>query len=506
MAIQDLTPFGTAPKFYEGLLGAEDTAALQKRAQIQGLLGAGLALAKGMSAYGPPRSALQNILGAVAGGFEGAGGTYQQGLQNFQTQQQIQQLKLQSEQTKAKNAAINEIINLPEVQSSPTLKAAVLSGDPKALEFVNKQLMLQKYRAGQFSAPQQSVPTLVEQAVPTGQVNTTTEKQLPPVEAVAKVSPLQKDIVQAQRDAQAFAAVGDTEEAKRAEDRANTLIVRQRQQELSDSVKETIGPVFRTLDRRVNSLVARAPSMTNEQIVAEQNSILAEDAKILADLDPTLQKAEIKRRTAGAPKLAVDFGQRTLATERAKGVNVAEEAAINAGAAAADVRAIVDVLKPYQGGPLQSLAANVGAYLPGTSLQQMSTANDVANSIRSRLAPTLRVAGSGATSDFEAKQFLNAIPSLIQTPQGRELMAVYSEKLANRAAAAADIRASMVEDGTYSLKNFQQKLKEQGFDRVFTTEEIATLTNKKTGTQAAPKYVNPNTQNLLDKYAPRETK
>jgi hypothetical protein len=506
MAIQDLTPFGTAPKFYEGLLGAEETAALQKRAQIQGLLGAGLALAKGMSAYGPPRSALQNILGAVAGGFEGAGGTYQQGLQNFQTQQQIQQLKLQSEQTKAKNAAINEIINLPEVQSSPTLKAAVLSGDPKALEFVNKQLMLQKYRAGQFSAPQQAVPTLVEQAVPTGQVNTTTEKQLPPVEAVAKVSPLQKDIVQAQRDAQAFAAVGDTEEAKRAEDRANTLIVRQRQQELSDSVKETIGPVFRTLDRRVNSLVARAPSMTNEQIVAEQNSILAEDAKILADLDPTLQKAEIKRRTAGAPKLAVDFGQRTLATERAKGVNVAEEAAINAGAAAADVRAIVDVLKPYQGGPLQSLAANVGAYLPGTSLQQMSTANDVANSIRSRLAPTLRVAGSGATSDFEAKQFLNAIPSLIQTPQGRELMAVYSEKLANRAAAAADIRASMVEDGTYSLKNFQQKLKEQGFDRVFTTEEIATLTNKKTGTQAAPKYVNPNTQNLLDKYAPRETK
>jgi hypothetical protein len=505
MAIQDLTPFGTAPKFYEGLLGAEDTAALQKRAQIQGLLGAGLALAKGMSAYGPPRSALQNILGAVAGGFEGAGGTYQQGLQNFQTQQQLEQLKLQSEQT-AKNAAINEIINLPEVQRSPTLKAAVLSGDPKALEFVNKQLMLQRFRTEQPSAPIQITQPPVEQIAQTGQADATTEKKLPPVPVEPKYYPIEKDIIQAQRDAQAFAAVGDTEEAKRAEDRANTLIIRKRQQELSDSVKETIGPVFRTLDRRVNSLVARAPSMTNEQIVTETNSILAEDAKILADLDPTLQKAEIKRRTAGAPKLAVDFGQRTLATERAKGVNVAEEAAINAGAAAADVRAIVDVLKPYQGGPLQSLAANVGAYLPGTSLQQMSTANDVANSIRSRLAPTLRVAGSGATSDFEARQFLNAIPSLMQTPQGRELMAVYSEKLANRAAAAADIRASMVEDGTYNLKNFQQKLKEQGFDRVFTTEEIATLTNKKTNTQVTPKYVNPNTPKLLDFYAPIKTK
>ena len=100
MAIQDLTPFGTAPKFYEGLLGAEDTAALQKRAQIQGLLGAGLALAKGMSAYGPPRSALQNILGAVAGGFESSGGAYQQGLQNYQTQQQLEQLKIKQQQTR----------------------------------------------------------------------------------------------------------------------------------------------------------------------------------------------------------------------------------------------------------------------------------------------------------------------------------------------------------------------------------------------------------------------
>jgi hypothetical protein len=100
MALEDLTPFGTAPKFYEGLLGADETAALQKKAQIQGLLGAGLALAKGMSSYGPPRSALQNILGAVAGGFESSGGTYQQGLQNYQTQQQLEQLKIKQQQTR----------------------------------------------------------------------------------------------------------------------------------------------------------------------------------------------------------------------------------------------------------------------------------------------------------------------------------------------------------------------------------------------------------------------
>jgi hypothetical protein len=503
MALEDLTPFGTLPSAYQGLLSTEDTAALQKKAQIQGLLGAGLALAKGMSPYGAPRSALQNIIGSVAGGFESAGGAYEGGLKQAMNAQQMRQAQVQAQQQQAKNAAINEIINLPEVQSSPTLKAAVLSGDPKALEFVNKQLMLQKFRADQPLVQTTVAQTPAQQTAVNQQI-TPVQNQLQPVEVTAKASPLQKDIVQAQRDAQAFAAIGDTEEAKRAEDRANSLIVRQRQQKLSESVRGSIGTVFPTLERRVKSLETRAPSMTNEQIVAEQNSILAEDSKILADLDPTLQRAEIKRRAAGAPKTVVDLSQRTLATERAKGVNVAEEAAINAGSAAADVRAIVDVLKPYKGGALQSFAANVGSYLPGTSLQQMSTANDVANSIRSRLAPTLRVAGSGATSDFESKQFLNAIPSLMQTAEGRELMAVYSEKLANRAVAAADIRASMVEDGTYSIKNFQQKLKEQGFDRVFTTEEIASLTNKKTGGQTTPKYVNPNTPNLLDKYAPRK--
>ena len=53
-----------------------------------------------MSSYGPPRSALQNILGAVAGGFESSGGAYQQGLQNYQTQQQLEQLKIKQQQTR----------------------------------------------------------------------------------------------------------------------------------------------------------------------------------------------------------------------------------------------------------------------------------------------------------------------------------------------------------------------------------------------------------------------
>ena len=475
MAIEDLTPFGTAPKFYQGLLGPEETAALQKRAQIQGLLGAGLALAQGMSRGGAPRSALQNILGAAVGGFQGAGGAYQQGLQNYQTQQQIQQaqlqrdqLKLQRDQALALQQDVQKVMQTPEVANNPSLVALLRADPKKALEFINENMAVTQAYAK--TMPQQQTGDLSPEA----QANTVTA----PMDERARLFAENKILT----------GIG----TKRAEEKIQSNL---KQIESFDKQEEIIRKQqdFTNEARRVAGYLF--PNKDFSQ------PLTANESKTLND---ELQRLNIAQRRAGAPKIVNDFSAKTLATERAKGVSTAEEAAINAGSAASDVRAIVDVLKPYQGGPLQSLAATVGSYLPGTSLQQMSTANDVANSIRSRLAPTLRVAGSGATSDFEAKQFLNAIPSLMQTPQGRELMAVYSEKLANRAAAAADIRASMVEDGTYSLKNFQQKLKEQGFDRVFTTEEIATLTNKKTGVQATPKFVNPNTPNLLDKYAPRK--
>ena len=118
MAIEDLTPFGTLPAAYQGLLGADETAALQKRAQVQGLLGSVLALSKGMSSYGPPRSALQNIIGAVAGGFEGAGGAYEGGIkQRMSAQQMLQQQRMMqgAEQLKMKYPDLATMIdtNLP---------------------------------------------------------------------------------------------------------------------------------------------------------------------------------------------------------------------------------------------------------------------------------------------------------------------------------------------------------------------------------------------------------
>jgi hypothetical protein len=111
MAITDYIPnvFGQAtPSYLPGLLGAEETKNLQNRANVQGLLGAGLALAQGMSNVGPRRSAAENILGALAGGFGAAGGAYEQGIKNYVTQQQIAQTQLAQTQAANKLKSIAE--------------------------------------------------------------------------------------------------------------------------------------------------------------------------------------------------------------------------------------------------------------------------------------------------------------------------------------------------------------------------------------------------------------
>lgn len=178
MAIQDLTPFGTAPKFYEGLLGAEETAALQKRAQIQGLLGAGLALAQGMSRGGAPRSALQNILGAAVGGFQGAGGAYQQGLQNFQTQQQIQQaqlqreqLKLQRDQAAAQADAVRQLLQDPTIANDPAAVAYIRANPVEAVKEISQRRM----REGELAKIRQARTGVV---TPAGSVTTEIDSQI----------------------------------------------------------------------------------------------------------------------------------------------------------------------------------------------------------------------------------------------------------------------------------------------------------------------------------------
>jgi hypothetical protein len=221
----------------------------------------------------------------------------------------------------------------------------------------------------------------------------------------------------------------------------------------------------------------------------------------LKRLNAVLLQRDKEARRSGAPVTNIDMGQRTVAIERAKAQVASETAAEGALAVAGDVRAIVDALKPYKGGKLDEFKASLGSYFPDTSLARMSSAADFANALRAKIAPTLRVPGSGATSDFETKQFMAAIPSLSQYPEGRELLATYTQRFADRAAAAADIKAKMIEDGTYSLKAFQKQLSDAGYARVLSPEDLQILNVTQSTTDTS--NLSPAGQSAYDKYKPR---
>jgi hypothetical protein len=607
MAIEDYLPnvFGSsAPAYLQGLLGAEETQKLQGRANVQGLLGAGLALAQGMSRVGPRRSAAENILGALAGGFGAAGGAYDQGVKNYVTQQQIAQTQLAQaqaanklrsiEQAKrlypdlapladidqgkfAEEVALRQRINLGGKQGPETPEslrnqaqnyllggtqfkplADALFEKANRLELIPSPVSQPVVQQEQVQATQeQPVQSMATQEPKPGIVVTQageTTFGIPNVAAGEKYkypeAPAQVDTQTGEKVLPVIPVAGQRTKSKLPELNAKADSIRAEMDRLSDprlANNPLVDKAFANQEKRLEQVRKQIAEVAVSEVDLEtfrntappmfQGAIdnlmqLQMNGQITPDklatemreinkqiTDFTQKEIDFKRKQADysieARRIAKNkfkknledltpeeagqldrlmFGKdkelrilgRTIVTQnviaekeltkgRAGAVVKAEETAFQALNTASDVRAIIDVLKPYQGGKLDEYKATIGSYLPNTSMAQIASAQDLAKAIRGRIAPTLRVEGSGSTSNFETEQFLSALPSLVQYAEGRELVALYTERLAERAAKAADLRAQMVQEGNFSIENFRREMKNQGLDRVFTNAELAQL-------------------------------
>jgi hypothetical protein len=614
MALSDYIPniFGqAAPSYLQGLLGAEETQNLQNRANVQGLLGAGLALAQGMSRTGPRRSAAENILGALAGGFGAAGGAYEQGVKNYVTQQQIAQtqlaqqdalLKRQQNQARidqikaiekedpalaqllmldpaegAKQLALKQQLKLsgitgqtgvetPESLRAQALKLSTFGPNFKTtVDELNAKADRLEVQGITSAVPAAAVPAVnapqvttkdgqqVAMPVATTELpvdRQTQEKILPPVPITEKPTTsrvealnARADAIRAEMDRLSDPRLAANKSVKEAFDRNSKKLdeIRKQLDEVAVSevdlreFRKNAPPQFQVaidnlaqlqingrltpdqlsqrmtdISKQINDYKKSELEFTRAQ-TNYQNEVYRVGQIVAPGVDPKnytpAQIAEIQKRLvkqerdlriAGRTLVTQNmYGDKEFLKRRIEGAVNAEDQAINALNVASDVRAIVDILKPYQGGKIDEFKSNIGTYLPGTSMAQLTTADQLATSIVNRIAPTLRVPGSGATSDFESRMYLNSIPRLITYSGGRELMAVYAERLANRAIAAADLRSKMIEDGTYSTKNFQQAMKDQGLDRIFTNAEIATL---RSSDKTSDKPGSSLPQNVKDKY------
>lgn len=135
MAIEDYIPniFGSTPDVYRGLLDAPEQAALEKRANIGGLLGSLSALSQGMSPQGYRRSPLQNILAAAGAGFGAAGQTYESGLNQISNVMKLAQAKRQIAGLTAMKQAHPDLAYIADV--SPDEFVRQVSGRERAKRY-----------------------------------------------------------------------------------------------------------------------------------------------------------------------------------------------------------------------------------------------------------------------------------------------------------------------------------------------------------------------------------
>jgi len=322
MALEDLTPFGTLPSAYRGLLGEEETAALQKRAQVQGLLGAGLALAKGMSSYGAPRSALQNIIGSVAGGFEGAGGAYESGLKQAMTAQDIRQKQIQMQQADLLRKQVENVIQTPEVANNPSL-VALLRADPKeGLKWINENMAISRaYAPQQPQAPRLDAAGNVLETQP---VTAPLDKRGQLFQTLDRLSGVAGEGARKEKEI----ILKQIDELNKQEE-----IVR-KQQDFTNEARRVAGYLFPNKDF--------------------SQPLTANESKALND---ELQRLELAKRKAGATN--VNVGDKSFSTEFGKGVAGSVETTFNNAQAAQSTISTIQGIRPLikagvYAGPLSS--------------------------------------------------------------------------------------------------------------------------------------------------------
>jgi hypothetical protein len=128
------------------------------------------------------------------------------------------------------------------------------------------------------------------------------------------------------------------------------------------------------------------------------------------------------------------------ATVNAKRFDELVKGGYEAQSMVADLGALRDIGSRITTGKTAQVTQSLGPYAEALGVK-IDGLDDLQayQAIVSRMAPRMRPPGSGATSDFEMRQFLSALPQLGTTPQGNEMIANTLEALQQHRVAAADI-------------------------------------------------------------------
>ena len=154
------------------------------------------------------------------------------------------------------------------------------------------------------------------------------------------------------------------------------------------------------------------------------------DAAVKQGYQGTLQDWIIQGKKAGATTVSVGTGEpgdgelrKSLDKAEGDQWSTYKQAAATSGANQQDFAVLDELMKVAPQGPLTGRLAQA---FPG-----VSSAGDAFQSIVTRIAPTLRAPGSGATSDIEYEGMLRSLPSLRNRPEANAMINQIMKEKAN---------------------------------------------------------------------------
>jgi len=382
MAIEDYIPniFGGVPVGYEGLLGPEQSAALQKRSNLAGLLGFGAGLAQAMRTS---RSPIANILSAAGQGFTGAGQTYEAGIGQIVNAQKIKQAQADLARQQQAREAVEKVIQTPEIANNPTMVAYFRANPDKALE---RYINIEEGRLARgITTP--TVRPETAPTIPSADLMGMRPEALPPFKGQAETfrvpspdeAPMPEKLtptvvtgsryMQQLKEAEAaqayFSRTGNTERAKAAREEADSLRNLMRQEELAGSVTKSLTNVHPMLQPMVDALNENAISMTPAEIQSAISEIRKKDADFRLN-----SETDLRKEYAGLPAIK-EFS--TVQTAHKQVIN-----ALNNPSAANDLAAATKFMKLLDPGSVvreselgMAMAATGAIDLMGNYLQRL---------------------------------------------------------------------------------------------------------------------------------------
>ncbi len=474
------------PQYLPGLLGEQEAAELQNRAKVQGLLGAGLALAQGMSSAGPRRSAAQNILSALAGGVSAGQGAYQGATQNYMMQQKIAESMLERQRAQMEMEGRRKFAemypNLAPIAAINPTEAAKIAGEIESFK------PIQEIFAG---GKQQSQPAAMRQPMPPQPLEVdgvatpapvaapdvgipSTENTLPGVPVEAKAIAPQVNELMRERDrlisinSQLRGVRGGNkyiEENNKSLEAIDKQLGAYTAQSFDfQTFKGMLPEQFRPMADNLESLAysgAISPKDLNKEIAdiskaanefqQKQFDYTNEVRRVaasmfpnkqlnqltpveLAQLDEKLQAKDVAARKAGASNVNVSVGEKkfseTLGKNIADSVQKTYDNATKANDSIATIKTIKPLIEkgvysgPLSGAPqfIGQLATSFGFSTGSTQEKLVRTAEVMQGMAKLQLDAASAMAGQGAITDFERGLIAKAAGGDLQSFTHKELI------------------------------------------------------------------------------------